>query len=94
MRRITGSSISFAALGIAASAWVAFNSNVLGDQYGFDREQLSARRLRVTLLLVVLGNGPACDRLAAAARWRHSRCSYGLFGQFIPGGVRASGTAC
>ena len=51
MRRITGSFL--AALGIAAALWVAFNSNVLGDQYGFLESDFQLA-VAVTLLLVVL----------------------------------------
>lgn len=88
MRRITGSIL--AALGIAAALWVAFNSNVLGDQYGFIESNFQLA-VAVTLLLVVLETArrvigwplPLVATLALL---------YGLFGQYIPGEFGHSGT--
>ncbi|MEM5544968.1 TRAP transporter fused permease subunit [Sulfitobacter sp. AS92] len=88
MRRITGSIL--AAAGIAAALWVAFNSNALGDQYGFIESGFQLA-VAVTLLLVVLETarrviGWPLPLVAALA------LLYGLFGQYIPGEFGHSGT--
>lgn len=88
MRRITGSIL--AAAGIAAALWVAFNSNALGDQYGFIESGFQLA-VAVTLLLVVLETarrviGWPLPLVAALA------LLYGLIGQYIPGEFGHSGT--
>ncbi|MFG6498549.1 TRAP transporter permease [Sulfitobacter sp. 1A13191] len=88
LRRITG--IILAALGIAAALWVAFNSDALGDQYGFIESNFQLA-VAVTLLLVVLETarrviGWPLPLVAALA------LLYGLFGQHIPGEFGHSGT--
>ncbi|UOA31554.1 C4-dicarboxylate TRAP transporter large permease protein DctM [Sulfitobacter sp. DSM 110093] len=88
IRRMTGSIL--AALGIAAALWVAFNSNALGDQYGFIESDFQLA-VAVTLLLVVLETarrviGWPLPLVAALA------LLYGLFGQYIPGEFGHSGT--
>ncbi|MDF3382912.1 MULTISPECIES: TRAP transporter fused permease subunit [Sulfitobacter] len=88
LRRITGSIL--AALGIAAALWVAFNSDALGDQYGFIESNFQLA-VAATLLLVVLETarrviGWPLPLVAALA------LLYGLFGQHIPGEFGHSGT--
>lgn len=88
LRRITGSIL--APIGIAAALWVAFNSNALGDQYGFLESDFQLA-VAVTLLLVVLETarrviGWPLPLVAALA------LLYGLFGQYIPGEFGHSGT--
>jgi len=83
MRRIHG--ISLQQLGHRRSAFgwrsqQCASGNLIMD---LSREQLSAP-VAVTLLIGGAGNGRRGDRLAAAAVGDTSRCSYWLFGQFIP----------
>lgn len=79
-----------AALGIAASVWIAFNHDRLGDQYGFLEGNLQIA-IAITLLVVTLeaarrAIGWPLPLVAAAA------LLYGLFGQHIPGQFGHSGT--
>ncbi len=80
----------FAALGIAASVWVAINHDSLGDQYGFLEGNLQIA-IAITLLVVTLeaarrAIGWPLPLVAGAA------LLYGLFGQYIPGQFGHSGT--
>jgi TRAP transporter 4TM/12TM fusion protein len=79
-----------AALGIAASLWIAINHDQLGDQYGFLEGNLQIA-IAITLLAVTLeaarrAIGWPLPLVAAAA------LLYGLFGQHIPGQFGHSGT--
>lgn len=80
----------FAALGIAASVWIAINHDRLGDQYGFLEGNLQIA-IAITLLAVTLeaarrAIGWPLPLVAAAA------LLYGLYGQYIPGQFGHSGT--
>lgn len=80
----------FAALGIAASVWIAINHDRLGDQYGFLEGNLQIA-IAITLLTVTLeaarrAIGWPLPLVAAAA------LLYGLYGQYIPGQFGHSGT--
>ncbi len=86
--RISGSVL--AVLGVAAALWVAFNSDTLGDQYGFLEGPLQ-RVVAVVLLVVVL------ETARRAIGWplplvAGSALLYGLYGQYIPGQFGHSGT--
>lgn len=86
--KISGTVI--AALGIAASLWIAINHDQLGDQYGFLEGNLQIA-IAITLLAVTLeaarrAIGWPLPLVAAAA------LLYGLFGQHIPGQFGHSGT--
>ncbi|WP_050526472.1 TRAP transporter permease [Pseudorhodobacter aquimaris] len=88
LRRITGTIL--AGLGIAGALWVAFNSEALGDQYGFIESDFQLA-VAITLLLVVLETarrviGWPLPLVAGLA------LLYGLFGQYIPGEFGHSGT--
>lgn len=84
------SGMFLAALGIAATVWIAINHDRLGDQYGFLESNLQVG-IAVTLLLVALeaarrAIGWPLPLVAAAA------LLYGLLGQYIPGQFGHSGT--
>ncbi|KHA53235.1 TRAP transporter permease [Sulfitobacter geojensis] len=84
------SGMFLAALGIAATVWIAINHDRLGDQYGFLESNLQIG-VAVTLLLVTLeaarrAIGWPLPLVAAAA------LLYGLLGQYIPGQFGHSGT--
>ncbi|MFY0645262.1 TRAP transporter permease [Sulfitobacter geojensis] len=84
------SGMFLAALGIAATVWIAINHDRLGDQYGFLESNLQVG-IAVTLLLVTLeaarrAIGWPLPLVAAAA------LLYGLLGQYIPGQFGHSGT--
>ncbi|EDQ31912.2 TRAP transporter, 4TM/12TM fusion protein [Hoeflea phototrophica DFL-43] len=84
------SGIAFCALGIAASAWIAWNQSALGDQYGFLEGNLQIG-VAVVLLVVVL------EAARRAISWPLPLVAllallYGLFGQYIPGEFGHSGT--
>ena len=79
-----------AALGIAASVWIAVNHDRLGNQYGFLEGKLQIA-IAITLLAVTLeaarrAIGWPLPLVAAAA------LLYGLYGQHIPGQFGHSGT--
>lgn len=79
-----------AALGIAASVWIAVNHDRLGDQYGFLEGNLQIA-IAIALLAVTLeaarrAIGWPLPLVAAAA------LLYGLYGQHIPGPFGHSGT--
>ncbi|MBM1689989.1 TRAP transporter permease [Sulfitobacter geojensis] len=84
------SGMFLAALGIAATVWIAINHDRLGDQYGFLESNLQVG-IAITLLLVTLeaarrAIGWPLPLVAAAA------LLYGLLGQNIPGQFGHSGT--
>ncbi|OAN85742.1 TRAP transporter permease [Sulfitobacter geojensis] len=84
------SGMFLAALGIAATVWIAINHDRLGDQYGFLENNLQVG-IAITLLLVTLeaarrAIGWPLPLVAAAA------LLYGLLGQYIPGQFGHSGT--
>ena len=84
------SGMFLAALGIAATVWIAINHDRLGDQYGFLESNLQVG-IAITLLLVTLeaarrAIGWPLPLVAAAA------LLYGLLGQYIPGQFGHSGT--
>ncbi|MBX2884851.1 MAG: TRAP transporter fused permease subunit, partial [Granulosicoccus sp.] len=84
------SGIALTLAGVASCLWVAFNYNVLSDQYGFLEGNLQTV-VAVTLLVVVLeasrrAIGWPLPLVAAAA------LVYGLLGQYIPGEFGHSGT--
>lgn len=79
-----------AALGIAASIWIAWNHDTLGDQYGFLENNLQIA-IAITLLVCVLeaarrAIGWPLPVVAALA------LVYALLGQHIPGEFGHSGT--
>lgn len=79
-----------AALGLAATVWIAVNYDRLGDQYGFLEGGLQMA-IAITLLAVVLemarrSIGWPLPLVAALA------LAYGLWGQYIPGEFGHSGT--
>ena len=81
MERTTG--VVLAALGIPACLWVAWNSDALGDQYGFLAGPTQTG-VAVLLLVVVLeaarrAIGWPLPIVAALA------LAYGLLGQYVPG---------
>jgi TRAP transporter 4TM/12TM fusion protein len=86
--RISG--MILAALGVGAALWIAFNSDALGDQYGFleGNFQLS---VAIVLLAVTL------ETARRAIGWPLPVVAglallYGLYGQYIPGQFGHSGT--
>ncbi len=88
MSRISG--VIIAASGIGAALWIAFNHNLLSDQYGFLENDFQLA-VAVILLLVVLeaarrAIGWPLPIVAALA------LLYGLFGQHIPGEFGHAGT--
>lgn len=89
-RAQAASGAGFAALGVAAALWVAWNQNALGDQYGFlegDFQILVAAALLITVLEAARrAIGWPLPIVAALA------LAYGLWGQRIPGQFGHSGT--
>ena len=77
-------------LGVASCLWIAFNQNMLSDQYGFLESNLQLA-IAVTLLVVVL------EAARRAIGWPLPlvavlALAYGLLGQHIPGEFGHSGT--
>lgn len=88
MERISGAIL--AAIGAGACLWIAFNRDMLGDQYGFLEGDFQIG-IAAVLILVVLeaarrAIGWPLPTVAALA------LLYGLFGQHIPGEFGHSGT--
>jgi TRAP transporter 4TM/12TM fusion protein len=86
--RLTGLLVT--ALGVAAALWIAFNHDMLGDQYGFIADDFQ-RLVAAVLLLSVLeaarrAIGWPLPTVAALA------LLYGLFGEYIPGEFGHPGT--
>ena len=84
------SGTGFAAAGIAASVWIAWNHDALGDQYGFLENDFQIG-VAITLLVCVLeaarrAIGWPLPLVAALA------LAYALLGQHIPGEFGHSGT--
>jgi TRAP transporter 4TM/12TM fusion protein len=84
------SGVVLAALGLAATLWVAINQASLGEQYGSLEGGLQTA-IAITLLVVVLemarrSIGWPLPMVAALA------LAYGLWGQYIPGEFGHSGT--
>lgn len=84
------SGILFAALGMAASMWIAWNHEALGDQYGFLENNFQIG-VAVILLVCVL------EAARRAIGWplpvvAALSLAYALFGQNIPGEFGHSGT--
>ena len=84
------SGAGFAAAGIAASVWIAWNHDALGDQYGFLENDFQIG-VAITLLICVLeaarrAIGWPLPLVAALA------LAYALLGQHIPGEFGHSGT--
>ncbi len=80
----------FAVLGVAASSWIAWNHDVLGDQYGFLEGNFQIV-VAVTLLVCVL------EAARRAIGWPLPvvailSLAYALLGQHIPGEFGHSGT--
>ncbi|MEM9330780.1 MAG: TRAP transporter fused permease subunit [Pseudomonadota bacterium] len=76
--------------GIAACLWVAFNQDLLSDQYGFLEGNFQSF-IAVSLILIVL------EAARRAIGWplpivAALMLCYGLFGQYIPGEFGHSGT--
>jgi len=87
-KKTSGMVLGFA--GISACLWVAFNQEMLGDQYGFLENDFQTG-IAVILLIVVL---EAARRMIG---WPLPMVAllallYGLFGQYIPGEFGHSGT--
>ncbi|MEW9921568.1 TRAP transporter permease [Marimonas sp. MJW-29] len=88
VRQISGAAI--AAIGIACCLWIAWNHQVLRNQYGF-LEGRAQVWLAVALLLIAIEGarrmiGWPLPLVALAA------LAYGLFGQYLPGEFGHSGT--
>lgn len=86
--RISG--IIIAALGVGAALWIAFNSDALGDQYGFLEGNFQLG-VAIVLLAVTL------ETARRAIGWPLPVVAglallYGLYGQYIPGQFGHSGT--
>lgn len=86
--RISGMII--AALGVGAALWIAFNSDALGDQYGFLEGNFQLG-VAIVLLAVTL------ETARRAIGWPLPVVAglallYGLYGQYIPGQFGHSGT--
>jgi len=86
--RISG--MILAALGVGAALWIAFNSDALGDQYGFLEGNFQLG-VAIVLLAVTL------ETARRAIGWPLPVVAglallYGLYGQYIPGQFGHSGT--
>ena len=86
--RISG--MILAALGVAAALWIAFNSDALGDQYGFLESDF---QLVVAIVLL----GVTLETARRAIGWPLPVVAglallYGLYGEYIPGQFGHSGT--
>lgn len=84
------SGILLTVLGVSAALWVAFNHELLGDQYGFLESNFQIA-IAITLLLCVIeaarrSIGWPLPTVAVLA------LCYALFGQYIPGEFGHSGT--
>jgi TRAP transporter 4TM/12TM fusion protein len=84
------SGLALTVLGVGASIWVAWNHDLLSDQYGFIEGPFQTT-IGIVLLIVVLeaarrAIGWPLPLVAALA------LAYGLFGQHIPGEFGHSGT--
>ena len=84
------SGMVFAALGVSASLWIAFNHDMLGDQYGFLENDFQMG-VAVVLLVCVI------EAARRAIGWplpmvAVSALAYALFGDAIPGEFGHSGT--
>ena len=78
--RISG--MILAALGVAAALWIAFNSDALGDQYGFLESDF---QLVVAIVLL----GVTLETARRAIGWPLPVVAglallYGLYGEYIP----------
>ncbi|WP_428929306.1 TRAP transporter permease [Marinibacterium sp. SX1] len=87
-QRMTGAGLAI--LGVAAALWVAWNSNSLGDQYGF-----LEGRFQVVVAVVLLG--VVLETARRTIGWPLPLVAllallYGLYGQHIPGEFGHSGT--
>ncbi len=88
LQRVTG--YVFAAVSTLASCWIAFNADMLSDQYGYISEHYQLW-IAAILLISVLEMARRCigwplPLVAAIA------LGYGLFGQYIPGEFGHPGT--
>lgn len=88
LKRTSGFIFGF--LGILASLWIAWNQNLLGDQYGFLENNFQIC-IAIILLVVVL------EAARRAIGWplplvAVTALIYGLLGQYIPGEFGHSGT--
>ncbi|MBD5771482.1 TRAP transporter permease [Marinomonas colpomeniae] len=88
LQRYTG--YLFTLLGLAATFWVAYNADVLSDQYGYISQNYQLW-IAATLLFCVLEMARRCigwplPMVAAIALF------YGLFGQHVPGEFGHPGT--
>lgn len=84
------SGVMIAGIGVAACLWIAFNHQMLRNQYGFLEGQFQVA-LAVTLLLITIEGarrmiGWPLPVVALAA------LLYGLYGQYIPGEFGHAGT--
>jgi len=84
------SGVSLTLLGVASCLWIAFNQDMLSDQYGFLEGNLQTA-IAVTLLVVVL------EAARRAIGWPLPlvavlALAYGFLGQYIPGEFGHSGT--
>ncbi|MDQ7071576.1 MAG: TRAP transporter fused permease subunit [Rhodobacterales bacterium] len=84
------SGMVFAVLGVSASLWIAFNHDMLGDQYGFLENDFQMG-VAVVLLVCVI------EAARRAIGWplpmvAVSALAYALFGDAIPGEFGHSGT--
>jgi TRAP transporter 4TM/12TM fusion protein len=73
----------FAITGLASTIWVAYNAELLGDQYGFISESYQLC-IAAVLLLSVLEMARRCIGWPLPLVAAISLC-YGLFGHYIPG---------
>ncbi len=88
LSRLTG--YGLALLGVSASLWIAFNHNLLIDQYGFLENDFQLA-VAVVLIVVVL------EAARRAINWPLPlvallALAYGLFGQYISGEFGHAGT--